>query len=324
MSANTSIHRPRQGVSDASSLHRHPCVVSRCESATRTGQRSANGRFTVAAWLAWNLVLAAASDRACGQDTPDYFRQNCASCHTIGGGRLTGPDLKDVTKRQTREWLANYLLNPKAVIDSGDAYAKKIFEESRGVPMPMPPLINPDRAQKLLDLIEAESKLEKSQFVGLQVSTAPFTDEDRARGHEIYLGTRRLEKGGTACISCHNLSKSAALGGGRLGPDLTNVYERLKGRAALSAWLMAPGTETMQPTFRNHPLSPDEIQWLVAFFESIAAQSPADPSRSQVSFLLAGLAGAVAGVFFLDSLWKKRFHSVRRSLVDANTARGKS
>lgn len=279
----------------------------------------------------WLLVCGAcllspvvASPVACGQDTPDYFRQNCLSCHTVGGGRLTGPDLKDVTKRQNREWLAKFLMNPRAVIDSGDPYAKKLFEEARNVPMPTPPGINPDRAEKLLDLIEAESKLEKSQFVGLQVSTAPFTDEDRVRGHEIYLGTRRLEKGGTACISCHSMSKSAALGGGRLGPDLTNVYERLKGRAALSAWLMAPGTETMQPIFRNHPLSSDEIQWLVALFESTAAESPADPSRNQVSFLLAGLAGAIAGVFFLDSLWKSRFHSVRRSLVDANTARGKS
>ena len=63
-----------------------------------------------------------------------------------------------------------------------------------------------------------------------------------------------------------------ALGGGRLGPDLTNVYERLKGRAALSAWLMAPGTETMQPIFKNHPLSAEEIHALVAYFESTTAE----------------------------------------------------
>src|SRR5690606_32017604 len=91
-----------------------------------------------------------------GQDTPDYFRQNCMSCHTIGGGRLTGPDLKDVSKRQDREWLVKFLLNPRAVIDSGDPYAKKILEESRNVPMPTPSGITPERAEKLLDLIEAE------------------------------------------------------------------------------------------------------------------------------------------------------------------------
>ena len=120
------------------------------------------------------------------------------------------------------------------------------------------------------------------------------------------------------------MNNAPALGGGRLGPDLTNVFERLKGRAALSAWLMAPGTETMQPIFKNHPLTSDEIQSLVAYFESTAAEQPADASRAQVAFLLSGLAGAIAGVFVLDALWKNRFHSVRRSLVDANTARGKS
>jgi len=270
------------------------------------------------------LSLTLLSTGARGQDTPDYFRQNCTSCHTIGGGRLTGPDLKNVTKRQNREWLTNYLLNPRAVIDSGDPYAKKLFEEARNVPMPTPPGITPERAAKLLDLIEAESQLEESQFKGLQISTAPFTDLDRARGRDIIRGKQRLEAGGSACISCHSIYDIAALGGGRLGPDLTNVYERLKGRAALSAWLMAPGTETMQPIFKNHPLTAEEVQSLVAYFESTTAEPPADSSRGQVTFLLSGLAGAIVGVFFLDALWKGRFQSVRRSLVEANTGRGES
>jgi len=259
-----------------------------------------------------------------GQDTPDYFRQNCISCHTIGGGRLTGPDLKDVSKRQEREWLTKYLMNPRAMIDSGDPYAKKIFEEARNVPMPTPPGITPDRAKKLLDLIEAESQLEESQFKGMKISTAPFTDADRAHGKEIFLGPRRLEAGGTACVSCHSMHDTPALGGGRLGPDLTNIYERLEGRAPLSAWLMAPGTETMQPIFKNHPLTADEINALVAYFESATAERPADASAGRVTFLLSGLVCAVLGVFFLDAVWKRRFHSVRRSLVEANTSRGKS
>ena len=258
------------------------------------------------------------------QDTPDYFRQNCVGCHTIGGGRLTGPDLKDLSKRQEREWLVKFLMNPKGVIDSGDAYAQKILEESRGVPMPTPPGITKDRAEKLLDLIEAESLLEKSQFKGMKISTAPFTDVDRAKGRDIFLGPHRMKAGGTACISCHSMYDTPALGGGRLGPDLTNIYERLKGRKQLSAWLQAPGTETMQPIFKNHPLAEDEIHALVAYFESTTAEKPADSSGGRVTFLLSGLVAAVVGIFFLDTVWKRRFHSVRRALVEANTSRGKS
>ena len=274
--------------------------------------------------LSWSVTLLCHQAQVYGQDTPDYFRQNCVSCHTIGGGRLTGPDLKDVSKRQDRQWLIKFLMNPRAVIDSGDAYAKRILEESRNVPMPTPPGITLERAEKLLDLIKTESQLEESQFKGLKISTAPFTDADRAHGRALFLGTQRLVAGGSACIACHSMYDTPALGGGRLGPDLTNIYERLEGRAPLSAWLMAPGTETMQPIFKNHPLEADEIHGLVAYFESTTAERPTDSSASRVTFLLSGLAGAVFGVFFLDALWKRRFHSVRRSLVDANTTRGKS
>ena len=254
-----------------------------------------------------------------GQDTPDYFRQNCMNCHTIGGGRLTGPDLKDVSQRKDREWLIGFMMNPKAVIDGGDPYARKILEESRNVPMPTLPGMTRERCENLLNLIDAESKLEESQFKGLQISNKPFTDADRSLGHHIFLGKKRLEAGGAACISCHSMHDISALGGGRLGPDLTNIYERLKGRKALSAWLMAPGTETMQPIFKNHPMSGDEIHALAAYFEVSAGESPAQPTSSRIALLLMGLLGAAAVVFGFDAIWKRRFHSVRQPLVDATS-----
>lgn len=265
------------------------------------------------------------------QDTPDYYRQNCMNCHTIGGGPLTGPDLKNVTQRQDREWLIKFMQNPQAVIASGDPYAQKILEESRNVPMPILPGMTRDRAERLLDLIEAESQLEESQFKGLQISTAPFTPADVRAGRAIFHGVQRLEGGGTACIACHStndvpadgqhgedlrLSAVSALGGGRLGPDLTNVYERLQGRNALSAWLVAPSTEAMQPIFKNHPLTSDEIHSLVAYFEATAAESPTNPSSSRVALLLMGLLGAAALVFLMDAIWRRRFHTVRRALVE--------
>ncbi len=259
------------------------------------------------------------------QDTPDYFRQNCLSCHTIGGGRLTGPDLKDITERQPdREWLIKFIMNPTAVLASSDPYAKKIFEESRRVPMPMAPQMTRERAEKLLELIETESKLDESQFRGLQISTEPFTEEDRERGSEIFLGVRPLEAGGASCISCHSIHGLAPLGGGQLGPDLTNICERLEGRATLSAWLMAPATETMLPIFKKHPLSSNEIHSLVAYFESTAGQQAASTAGNRVAFLLSGLIGAVAIIFLFDVIWKRRFHAVRRPLVESLPKRGKA
>jgi len=265
--------------------------------------------------MATVLAVLAASSTGFAQDTPDYFRQNCMNCHTIGGGRLTGPDLKHVEQRKDREWLVQFMLNPRAVLDSGDTYAAKLLEESRNVPMPTLPGMTRERAEKLLELIEAESKLEESHFKGLQISNKPFTDADRQAGRALFQGVQRLHAGGTACIACHTVHGQTALGGGTLGPDLTRVYERLKGRQSLSAWLMAPATETMQPAFKNHPLNSDEIHALVAYFEQLAPQSEADGSAARAAFLLMGLGAACGFVFALDAAWKRRFRDVRRSLV---------
>ena len=68
------------------------------------------------------ICLAITITSASAQDTPDYFRANCMNCHTVGGGRLTGPDLKNVGQRRVAEWLISFMQNPKAVVDSGDVY----------------------------------------------------------------------------------------------------------------------------------------------------------------------------------------------------------
>lgn len=252
----------------------------------------------------------------CSQDTPDYFRQNCTNCHTIGGGRLTGPDLKNVSQRKDAEWLIGFMINPKAAVDSGDAYAAKIVEESRGVVMPIGPGMNRYRAEQLLKLIESESLLKESQFKGMRISTEPFTERDRTAGREWFQGLRSFKNGGVACNSCHTMHDLTAFGGGRLGPDLTRVYERLKGRVAMSAWLSAPATETMQPIFKDHRLEAPEIHALTAYFEASAKQAEQPASTSRVAFLLLGLGFAGGLIFLCDALWKSRFQAVRRPLVD--------
>jgi mono/diheme cytochrome c family protein len=267
-------------------------------------------------------VVVATSAQA--QDTATYFKQNCVSCHTIGGGRLTGPDLRDATKRKDREWLQSFILNPQAKISAGDPYALKMVEEARGVVMPTPPGITAERAGMLLDLIDAESALETSQFRGLQISNAPFTPADVARGAAVFRGTQPLKNGGPACVACHTAAGVGGLGGGRLGPDLMRVYERLQGRAGLSAWLAAPGTVTMRAVFEKHPLDPAEIAGLVAYFEKQSQQGTQRVAASQLNFLLYGLGGTVLGLVLLDTIWKGRLRGVRRTLTQEQSSRGES
>jgi mono/diheme cytochrome c family protein len=284
--------------------------------------RSPGGGLWRPARLALLTLLVGTTAPAAAQEAADFFKQNCASCHTIGGGRLTGPDLKDVTQRKDREWLAAFIANPKAVLDGGDPYARQLAEEARGVIMPTLFGLTRDRIDSLLNLIEAESKLPRSQFAGVQISNRPLTDDDVARGRRLFLGLEPLGGGGTACISCHTVQGIGALGGGKLGPDLTRVYERMQDRKQLAAWLSAPATPTMLPVFKTHPLQPEEILSLVAFFEQSAREGREDDSPSALRFFLLGLGGTGAGLAVFDALWRRRFRGVRRALVHNDNGRG--
>lgn len=263
------------------------------------------------------FVLSVFPDGASAQDPRDYFRQNCKSCHTIGGGRMNGPDLKDVTTRQERAWLVNFIQDPKGVIDRGDPYAQQIFQEARQTYMTQPYGMTPALAEKLLTLIEEESAKEESEFKGLQLSNEPFTGADVQQGREIFLGKQRLSAGGSACISCHSTRDLRALGGGRLGPDLTDVFNRLGGREKLGNWLSAPATATMQPIFKNNALTSDEIKSLLAYFDSTKGQTDSDPVGSRLMFLLLGLLASTGLMFAFDAAWKWRFRGVRQPLVEA-------
>lgn len=259
------------------------------------------------------VALTTGSVRA--QEAAAYFKQNCASCHTIGGGRLTGPDLKDVAKKKDRDWLAKFITDPKAVIDSGDPYAQQLVQEARGVIMPTLGGMTGERAEALLDLINAESKLEKSAFAGVQVPTKPFTPVEIAQGRRIFRGEQRLADGGAACISCHTVRGVAVLGGGRLGPDLTAVYERMEGRKGLIAWLTAPPTPTMQSIFKQHPMRSEEIIPLVAYLEDSARGGREGNPLDPLYFFLLGLIASVGSLAIFQFVWKGRLKAVRRPLV---------
>lgn len=253
------------------------------------------------------------------QDPPSeesikFFKTNCSSCHTIGGGALSGPDLKDVSARQERAWLLDFMLDPQGVIDSGDPYALKLLANANGAVMP-PLAGDRELAGKLLDLIDAESALETSRFAGVQLSDRPLTDDDVARGRALFTGQEQFEAGGPACISCHAVGGLDGLGGGRLGPDLTSAYSRLEGRKALGAWLSSPPSVVMQPLFSDRPMDSEEVLALVAYLQREAESGQVEAPTTALEFVLAGILMAALLMMLFDVLWRRRFRTVRRALI---------
>ena len=276
-------------------------------------RRERHARALTLTWL--GLFATAVAAPLPAQETADYFRQNCISCHTIGGGRLVGPDLKDVTTRQDREWLVQFVLDPKGFLDRGDAYALKLKQEAGGALMPPVAGMTQQRAAALIDLIEAESALPESEFAGLDIGDEPFSSLDIERGRQLFGGLAPLTNGGPACSTCHTTGSLGGLGGGRLGPDLTRVYERLQGRKALASWLLAPATEVMRPVYAQQRLTNEEILPLVAFLEDEARSGIEDTGTARITFLLLGLAFAAFGFVAADGIWRGRFRGVREPLV---------
>tara|TARA_B100000315_G_scaffold240599_1_gene260594 strand:+ start:193 stop:687 length:495 start_codon:yes stop_codon:yes gene_type:complete len=65
----------------------------------------------------------------------EIFNDQCAACHTIGKGKLVGPDLAGVTSRREESWLKRQIKDPERLIEEKDPIALQLLKESDNVPM---------------------------------------------------------------------------------------------------------------------------------------------------------------------------------------------
>jgi mono/diheme cytochrome c family protein len=250
------------------------------------------------------------------QDVPRFYEENCSACHSIGGGAQSGPDLKGITSRVERPWLIRFMLDPEAVIHSGDPYALKILKEWDESVMPPTEGLTPELAEAILRYIEGESGAPDAAPAPT-VTEAASTPERLSAGRALFVGTQRLSTGGPACIGCHRMSGLPGWNGGRLGPDLTEAHARLRGRAGAAAWLANPPTPVMKGLYRQVSMSSEEREALAAFFAVPPGEAPAAPRRrADLQFAGTGILGALllAGVFAV--VWRARFTGVREPFLD--------
>jgi mono/diheme cytochrome c family protein len=63
------------------------------------------------------------------------FQSRCTACHTIGKGKLVGPDLAGVTSRREESWLVRQIKEPDSLVAENDPVAMQLLQEANGVPM---------------------------------------------------------------------------------------------------------------------------------------------------------------------------------------------
>ena len=146
---------------------------------------------------------------------------------------------------------------------------------------------------------------------------------DAAVGKNLFTGTSRFQSGMAPCIACHSIAGIGALGGGTLGPDLTDTYTRYGGDAGMTAILTNIPFPTMIAVFGDDlVLTPQEQADVKAFLEQASTvglgQRPAE-----AIWQLTGL--ALVGVVILLGLshliWRRRIHKIRQPMVARQKAR---
>jgi mono/diheme cytochrome c family protein len=86
-------------------------------------------------------------------DGGDMFKQNCGACHTVGKGKLVGPDLKGVETRHSEAWILKWVKGSQAMVQAGDKEAVKLFTDNSSIPMPDQAL-NDDQIKTILGFIK--------------------------------------------------------------------------------------------------------------------------------------------------------------------------
>lgn len=263
--------------------------------------------------VAVSIALAAAlgspaADAYQASTGGELYAQHCASCHQADGQGLPGafPPLAGNPAAADAD-------NVLDAIENGRSGPVEVLGQNYDAVMPaVPALTGEDRDAVVAYVVElaglagssdeaTDSSTDDDPSTGDTADVAsPVGDADR--GHDLFIGAKRLENGGGACVGCHTAGTVGNLGGWSLGPDLTTAFLTLGGDQGLTGWLGNPPAPTMSPIFADRPLNEGEIADLVAYLGTTPEAGPPDSSID--SLLVAGLVGVAVLLGGMAIAWR--------------------
>ena len=251
-----------------------------------------NQRFVLLA-AACLAVCAVASGPAAAQveGAPDgaaaAYVQKCAGCHTIGKGKLTGPDL----------------------VDSSAWPEPDLSKAIRSMEPRVGPLRD-DEVAALVGLLKspaARDRIDAEAARAAKAAAASYDPPDAAAGRLLFAGTSALANGGPACAACHSVDGTAS----GLGPDLSGVFAKL-GEAPLVSACEKANFKIMDAAYRDHAVTRQEALHLTKYLETVGA-APPRPVAPPVGAIGAGL--GVVALALVAFGYRRRHAGVRKSLL---------
>jgi len=205
-----------------------------------------------------------------GDEGEDLFNLTCKACHTIGKGRLVGPDLLNISEKHSQEWMVSFIKSSSSMVNSGDEKAVAIFDEYNK-------LLMPDNAYSdgqiinILTFIEQGGSGDGSEALPAVDMLEGTTTENIRRGMNLFSGSQQFENGGANCTSCHNVRDERIFSSGTLAKDLSETYD-VMGSAGIAAIIKNPPFPVMQSAYKGSDLSEEEILDLTAYLRSVSEQ----------------------------------------------------
>jgi mono/diheme cytochrome c family protein len=261
------------------------------------------------------------SDKTEAQDTGEQvFNTTCFACHTIGGGRLIGPDLAGIHEKRSQEWLEQFVRSSQTLINSGDADAVALYEEYNSLLMP-DTAASDEQIREVLSFIKTRSSDQSQPVEPSAVAQVepeePASEDDILTGQELFQGNIRFENNGAPCNACHDVRNDAVMGGGILAAELTTVFSRM-GKAGVQSILGQSPFPVMQAAYEGKALTENEVTQMVAFLEyADSEQHHQLPRDYGLGLFASGIIGS--GVLFglFAFVWRgRRSGSVNQEIYD--------
>lgn len=252
----------------------------------------------------------------------DIFNKACAPCHTVGKGRLVGPDLKNISEKRTRKWLIDFIQSSQSVIKSGDPDAVALYKEYNNMLMPDQPL-GVEQIKTILNYINdaGSGNIETDSEEQATDLLENASNENVAEGLQLFTGYTRFTNGGSACISCHKVKDDRIFSSGTLAKNLTNTYDIL-GSAGVSAILKNPPFPAMEEAYKNAPLTDNEVLNLTAYLRSVDKNSIYQhPVDFGFTFVILGVIVFILLQIIINLLYfKRKKYCVNKEIYDRQTA----
>jgi len=275
--------------------------------------RSKSGKKSAIAVVAIALIFLVSTVQA--QDGEQLFQQ-CKACHSIGQGKLLGPDLLDMSKRRDANWLKNFIKSSQTMIKIGDADAVALFEEYNKLPMLDYNLPDAD-INAIIKYVDSFSTSDSEDGGATSardslaaVEAAEYlasidTEENVTKGKALFQGERSFKNGGASCISCHHVNAEDMVQGGLIAADLTKSFTRNGGLAGIKGILEFPPYPAMKDAYQHAALTEDESVKLQVFLMH-ADEEDLVAENSLLDMMKQGVIGVVVLLLVISLVWFKR------------------